>query len=76
MNTEANINEMAEDNPFALGEWFDLNQVQIEGLTALVRGNLTDLQRFVIVALITTDVHARDIVEDLRNDQVSSIYDF
>ena len=26
-NTEANINEMAEDNPFALGEWFDQNQI-------------------------------------------------
>ena len=59
---------MAEDNPFALSEWFDVNQVQIEGLTLLVRGQLSDLQRFVIVALITTDVHARDIIEDLKND--------
>ena len=67
---------MAEDNPFALSEWFDVNQVQIEGLTLLVRGQLSDLQRFVIVALITTDVHARDIIEDLKNDQVSSTYDF
>jgi dynein heavy chain len=67
---------MAEDNPFALTEWFETNQVQIEGLTALVRGDLSDLQRFVIVALITTDVHARDIIEDLKNDQVSSTYDF
>ena len=66
--TEGAISEMAEDNPFALTEWFESNQVQIEGLTALVRGNLTDLQRFVIVALITTDVHARDIIEDLKND--------
>jgi dynein heavy chain len=67
---------MAEDNPFALQEWFDSNAVQIEGLTVLVRGDLSDLQRFVIVALITTDVHARDIIEDLKNDQVSSTYDF
>jgi dynein heavy chain len=59
---------MAEDNPFALTEWFEANQIQIEGLTALVRGDLSDLQRFVIVALITTDVHARDIIEDLKND--------
>jgi dynein heavy chain len=28
------------------------------------------------VALVTTDVHARDIVEDLIKDNVSSIYDF
>jgi hypothetical protein len=28
------------------------------------------------VALITTDVHARDIVDDLRKDNVCSVYDF
>jgi dynein heavy chain, axonemal len=29
-----------------------------------------------VVALITTDVHARDIVEELKRDQVLSINDF
>ena len=52
------------------------NQVQIEGLTALVRGDLTDLQRFVIVALITTDVHARDIIDELRERDVEGPHDF
>jgi len=41
-----------------------------------VRSNLTDLQRCVIVALITTDVHARDIVEELKQENVQSVYDF
>lgn len=45
-------------------------------LTELVRGELTDLQRKIIVALVTTDVHARDIVEDLKNANVQSIHDF
>jgi dynein heavy chain len=67
---------MADDDVFALNEHYDLNQQQIEALTILVRGNLEDLQRQIIVALITTDVHARDIVGDLRTDNVCSIYDF
>lgn len=41
-----------------------------------VRSNLSDLQRCVIVALITTDVHARDIVEELKQENVQSVYDF
>jgi len=52
-------------NPFALQEWYDLNETQLGNLTELVRGKLTSLQRKIIVALVTTDVHARDIIEDL-----------
>jgi dynein heavy chain, axonemal len=60
----------------ALQAWWDRNDKQIEQLTFHVRSNLTDLQRCVIVALITTDVHARDIVEDLKREQVLSTFDF
>ena len=42
----------------------------------LVRGNLLDLQRKIIVALVTTDVHARDIIDEMNQDKVSSVYDF
>jgi dynein heavy chain len=42
----------------------------------LVRGELTDIKRRVIVALITVDVHARDIIEELKNDGVASINEF
>jgi len=62
---------MQEDR-LALQTWFDRNDRQIEQLTIHVRSNLTDLQRCVVVALITTDVHARDIVEDLKREQVTS----
>jgi dynein heavy chain len=34
-------------------------------LIELVRGNLDSIRRKIIVALVTTDVHARDIVENL-----------
>lgn len=36
----------------------------------MVRGELTDLKRRAVVALITVDVHARDIIEELKNDQI------
>jgi dynein heavy chain len=75
-NTEANIADMADENPFALQEWWDQQVIQIEELTVLVRGQLSDLQRHVVVALITTDVHARDIVEDLKAQNVASNFDF
>ena len=34
------------------------------------------MRRKIIVALVTTDVHARDIVENLMKEGVSSISDF
>jgi dynein heavy chain len=74
-NSEEAINNMT-DNPLALEDWFNINVSQIEVLTDLVRGELSDLKRRVIVALITVDVHARDIVEELKADQVSSINEF
>lgn len=73
--SEDAINNMGE-NPLALEDWFNTNVTQIEVLTDLVRGELTDLKRRVIVALITVDVHARDIIEELKVDQVSSINEF
>ena len=53
-----------------------MNVSQLAQLTALVRGDLTDLERKVIVALVTTDVHARDIVKELTDDKVQSLSDF
>jgi len=73
--TEDAINEMQND-PLALQTHFENQENQLAGLTQHVRSNLTDLQRCIIVALITTDVHARDIVEELKQENVQSIYDF
>lgn len=56
---------MAND-PLSLQTHFENQETALANLTAHVRSNLTDLQRCVIVALITTDVHARDIVEELK----------
>lgn len=48
------------------------NVRQLGGLTRLVRGDLSPLQRRVVSALITIDVHARDIVESLVAKKVGS----
>ena len=56
---------MAND-PLSLQTHFENQENALMHLTAHVRSNLSDLNRCIIVALITTDVHARDIVEELK----------
>mmetsp|Transcript_28841 Transcript_28841/g.26146 ORF Transcript_28841/g.26146 Transcript_28841/m.26146 type:complete len:165 (+) Transcript_28841:458-952(+) len=69
------INEMY-DNPDALLDWYQRNLQQLSQLTELIKTDLTPIRRKIIVALITTDVHARDIIELLKNENVSSTTDF
>ncbi|KAL4470156.1 hypothetical protein ABPG72_009081 [Tetrahymena utriculariae] len=57
-------------------EWYEVCVGQLQQLTALVRGDLSSLHRKIIVALITTDVHNRDIVERLANLSIESVTDF
>lgn len=45
-------------------------------LTGLVRGELTRLQRMSLGALITIDVHARDVLDSMVTHNVSSATDF
>ncbi|XP_069482525.1 dynein axonemal heavy chain 6 [Ambystoma mexicanum] len=52
------------------------NFERLNSLAALVRGHLPKLHRSIITALITIDVHARDIVSDLVKDKVDSIDSF
>jgi dynein heavy chain len=61
------------DRVAAMGLWLAENVRQLSQLTALVRGKLTKLERGVIVALVTTDVHARDIVEQLFEAKVDKV---
>ncbi|KAE8995811.1 hypothetical protein PF011_g16165 [Phytophthora fragariae] len=49
---------------------------QLSNLTRLVRTSLTPLQRRVVVSLVTTDVHFRDIVESLVAKRVTDENDF
>ncbi|KAG1666392.1 hypothetical protein FOA52_006501 [Chlamydomonas sp. UWO 241] len=49
---------------------------QLAQLTGLVRGRLSALERKSLVALITIDVHNRDIVEQLIDEKAESVGDF
>ena len=60
----------------SMQDWYDLNVQQLSELIALIITDLGDLERKIIVALVTTDVHARDVVDELREANVSSTTDF
>ncbi|XP_075130611.1 dynein axonemal heavy chain 3-like [Leptodactylus fuscus] len=49
---------------------------QIEDIVSLVRGRLTKMERITLGALITIDVHARDVVSSLNNQRISNTSDF
>jgi dynein heavy chain, axonemal len=54
----------------------DKNTNDLMGLTELVRGELSAMDRMTLGALITIDVHARDVVADLAEHGLTSIGDF
>lgn len=57
-------------------KWQQVNYLQLEQLTEHVRTGLSSIQHKIIVALITQDVHARDIVDNLIEENVTSLQDF
>ncbi|OQR91757.1 dynein heavy chain, partial [Thraustotheca clavata] len=59
-----------------LEKWHRLMLTQLAALTRLIRSPLTRLQRAIVSSLVTTDVHARDIVEELMQLNVRSTTDF
>uniref|UniRef100_K3WA65 Dynein heavy chain hydrolytic ATP-binding dynein motor region domain-containing protein n=1 Tax=Globisporangium ultimum (strain ATCC 200006 / CBS 805.95 / DAOM BR144) TaxID=431595 RepID=K3WA65_GLOUD len=56
--------------------WHQTICTQLSNLTRLVRTSLSPLQRSTVVSLITTDVHFRDVVEDLIEKRVTSVDNF
>ena len=49
----------------ALAEFLRFSQRQLDSMVALVRSDLTRLQRKLMGALIVIDVHARDVVTEM-----------
>ena len=66
----------AEDSRTSMANWYQVNLDELHNLIIHIRGDLTKRQRKVIVALVTTDVHARDIVETLKEDEVDDVNNF
>ena len=59
----------------ALAQYLLTCTAQLGALTRLVRGSLPDLHRRTLAALITIDVHARDIVDNLiRSDLCIAVF--
>ena len=75
-NTMKAITEYGKGNQSALSDWYDANVKIVKDLCALVRQKISKLERRVIVALVTTDVHARDIAEIISNEKVDSLTNF
>jgi dynein heavy chain len=59
-----------------LEEYLEVVKQQLVDITKIVSGELSNLDRVKIGALITIDVHARDVVETLIHQGVSSTADF
>ena len=49
---------------------------QLDGLRGLVRGTLTPIHRSILSALIVIEVHARDVVNNMIQENVKNINDF
>jgi dynein heavy chain len=64
--------ESGGDAVQAMVQWYDKNVAQLRHLTALVRSPLSKIARLTIVALVTTDVHARDIIEEMVEESVGA----
>lgn len=58
--------------PHCVPRWFDTYVIELTKLIVRIRGNLSKLERKVIVALVTTDVHARDIIDELYENKVQT----
>ncbi|XP_055452394.1 dynein axonemal heavy chain 6 [Psammomys obesus] len=64
--------EGERDHLEAMENFEKVNFERLNALAALVRGSLPKLHRNIITALITIDVHARDIVTELVQTKVST----
>ena len=67
---------VAGDPIQGIQQWYDQTVDYLSGLIFLVRGDLSKLSRGSLVALITIDVHNRDIIEYLIKDGTDSKKDF
>jgi len=74
--TEEVLNGDEKDCVTNMGKWFNKNRLQLQGLTELIRDKLTSIQRRGVVALVTQDVHNRDIVEELHTSRITNILNF
>ena len=74
--TEKALRGEVESPSKDLQQWSSDYKEELQKLIILIRGSLSNLERMIVVALVTTDVHARDIIDDLQSAGVESPFDF
>ena len=74
------VTETEEAGPQTLSGWYaemeDENVKMVLDLVVKVRGKLSRIVRKILVALITTDVHAKDMIVHMREENVDRINNF
>ncbi|EFJ27757.1 hypothetical protein SELMODRAFT_94851 [Selaginella moellendorffii] len=74
--TEEVASAIIEGGTAGLQKYEDKCTDQLQSLVKLVRGDISNMERLTIGALVVIDVHARDVVTLLKEKQVSSETDF
>jgi dynein heavy chain len=59
-----------------LADYYNKLQGQIEDIVLMVRTDLKEQERITIKALVVIDVHARDVVGMLRDEDIKNVADF
>ena len=67
---------IVEGGPEGLRKYSEKSNGQLSNIVNMVRGELTKLERATMSALVTIDVHARDVVVQMAKDGVSDAKDF
>ncbi|XP_068166194.1 dynein axonemal heavy chain 12-like [Antennarius striatus] len=70
------VQEAFSEGTDGLRKYYDTLQSQLNDIVDMVRGNLPKQTRITLGALVTIDVHARDVIAELIQNGVSSGTDF